>query len=164
MSEIKKMTTGLPGWAKGVIVVAGAAVLVTTGVIIYIKVSRAAQKAKAKNAQKDLKNDLKTAISSQPASYSDGQYQEFANSLWQAMDGWGTDNDKIMSVMDKMKNDTDILKLIDIYGIRKISSGKGNPAPDLNDGLTAAFGDELSSSEINKINKKFEDKKIKFRF
>lgn len=52
------------------------------------------------------------------ASYAEGQYKEWADQLYIAMKGAGTDEDTINAIMAKMKNDTDVLLLIDAFGVR----------------------------------------------
>lgn len=52
------------------------------------------------------------------ASYSPSQMSTFADSLYSAMEGFGTDEKIIEDVFGKMKNDLDILLLIDAYGVR----------------------------------------------
>jgi len=52
--------------------------------------------------------------------YLDTQYLMFADTLYQAMDSWlfdwGTDEDAVQGVMQQMRNDADVNKLISAYG------------------------------------------------
>ena len=54
----------------------------------------------------------------QTPSYQNTQYEIFADALLTAMKGWGTDEDAVKDVMQKMNNNADILKLIQVFGIR----------------------------------------------
>ena len=82
-------------------------------------------------------------------SYGAQQYLNFAESLFTAMDGVGTDETSIKRVMEQMKTYDDVLALIQAYGKRKWSKWELwdiNPKPLT---LAEALTSELSSSEIN---------------
>lgn len=51
-------------------------------------------------------------------SYTNSQYNGFADDLYIAMKGIGTDEDMIGNVMSKMQNDLDVIALNNAYGIR----------------------------------------------
>jgi len=53
-----------------------------------------------------------------PASYTDAKYKEFANRLYTAMKGAGTDTVTIKDVFEQMNNITDVLKLVQAFGVR----------------------------------------------
>jgi hypothetical protein len=82
-------------------------------------------------------------------SYGAQQYLNFAESLFTAMDGVGTNEAGIKRVMDQMKTYDDVLALIQAYGRRKWSKWEIwdlNPKPLT---LAEALESELSASEIN---------------
>lgn len=54
----------------------------------------------------------------QKASYPDSTYESLANQLFKAMDGAGTEEDKIIEVFRKLKNDIDFVKLDAAFGLR----------------------------------------------
>ena len=61
----------------------------------------------------------------QKASYLPTQYNIWADYLYECLDGWGTYEEEFASVMYKMKNDIDVLRLNDAFGTRggkKLSS------------------------------------------
>jgi len=92
-------------------------------------------------------------------SYPDGQYNVFADSLESAFIYWaGTDEDTIFSIMDKMKNNLDVSKLIQAFGTRR------QEFTLMNYSLGAFITDELSSADISKINQMFANKGITYRF
>jgi hypothetical protein len=81
--------------------------------------------------------------------YGAQQYLNFAESLYTAMDGVGTNEAGIKRVMDQMKTYDDVLALIQAYGKRKWSKWEIwdlNPKPLT---LAEALESELSASEIN---------------
>ncbi len=182
----------LPPAARGVI-----AVVIVGGVaFIGWKIYKGIQQRKilegSRKENDAVKSELST-LSANPATkgtLNEAQLAGLANKIHSAMDGYGTDNKAIVAAMAQLKNDADVLGLIKAYGIRKISSGKGNPAPDFEGGLSAAITEEmpqtgygvlnyallavnpvaglaaLSNGDIgiNTINKLLEAKKIKYRF
>ncbi|MDR1458713.1 MAG: annexin [Bacteroidales bacterium] len=85
-------------------------------------------------------------------SYNDVKYKEYADNLYLAMKGWGTDEDKIFNVFYAMKTKADVLKLIAVYGI--------NDGEDLKQWL---YGD-LSRSDIQKINGILTSNRIDYQF
>lgn len=81
--------------------------------------------------------------------YGAQQYLNFAESLFTAMDGVGTNESSIKRVMEQMKTYDDVLALIQAYGKRKWSKWELwdiNPKPLT---LAEALESELSTSEIN---------------
>lgn len=81
--------------------------------------------------------------------YGAQQYLNFAESLFTAMDGVGTNESSIKRVMEQMKTYDDVLALIQAYGKRKWSKWELwdiNPKPMT---LAEALESELSSTEIN---------------
>ncbi|MCL1867750.1 MAG: annexin [Paludibacter sp.] len=102
-------------------------------------------------------NELENA--GEVASYTQSQYVSFADTLFAAMNGLGTDEDAIYNVFYKMKNKIDVLKLIDAYGVRNkafmFGTGKN---------LSESLRDELSTSEMSKLNVILQTKGIDYTF
>ena len=156
--------TQVPGWAKGTIAIA---LLGGIGFIawnIYSKLQEAKKLAASKKEEEEVKTELKEVEKKITASYSPSQYQIFANALFQAMDGYGTDWEYILKMMAAIKNDTDFLKVNAAFGIREISSGSYNPEPNFKGTLSQALYNELNSDDINVINEMLAKKGIKYRF
>jgi hypothetical protein len=83
--------------------------------------------------------------------YGAQQYLNFAESLFTAMDGVGTNENSIKRVMDSMKTYDDVLALIKAYGKRKWSKWELwdlNPTPLT---LAQALESELDADEINEF-------------
>jgi len=91
------------------------------------------------------------------------QVLALANKLFQAMDGYGTDEDSILSAFYSLRNNADFLALVAAFGTREISSGTWNPEANFNGTLTAALANELDISYIIKINNILKAKKITYR-
>lgn len=153
----------LPPWAKGVVVVGGLTGAFFGGRAVYHLISNAIDKAQKGQALKDVKSDLNNLmLQGIFPSYNDSQYKTWADGMEACYQGWGTCTGDTIFV--NMKNDADVLKLIEAFGVRTISSGRWNPAPDFTGDLPAVLRDELTGTDIESINNALGDKKIKFRF
>jgi hypothetical protein len=97
------------------------------------------------------------------ATITQAQASSFAASLFAAMDGYGTDEDRILNVFKQLKNDADYAYVQSAYGVREISSGAWNPEPNFKGTLSGALSSELDSDYVAKINKILADKKISYR-
>jgi len=133
-------------------------ILIIIIVIIYFGVQQIRSlivKAKRVSEIKELEN------AGEVASYTQSQYAAFADALFAAMDGFGTDEDAIYNIFYKMNNKIDVLKLIDAYGVRnKAVLTWFSSSTNLNDSLK----DELSASELSKLNGILQSKGIDYSF
>ena len=165
----------LPTWAKGVVSIGGIAII---GYMVWNAYK------KGKN-QKDFKEALNIAElakkeaeilqrSGMKASYSQTQYESFALKLVEAMNGCGTTLDSVKQVFEAMNNKTDVLKLIEVFGVRYY---RPCPATDpvsyakymfdqniFGGNIQTWLQYDLSSSELEKINNILKGKKIDFKF
>jgi hypothetical protein len=91
------------------------------------------------------------------------QAQQYANSIFGAMDGYGTDETSILGVFYKIYNNADFLAISKSFGIREVSSGYLNPEPNMKGTMTQCLHSELDSEWRKKINKVLTTKKIRFR-
>ena len=157
--------TELPAWSKGVIgiVIAGAGGFALFKIYQYFGKlkEREGQQAEIDTTTKAL-TDLTKA--GKGGSLTAVQYTQLANKLQTAFAGYGTDFGAIMQVMVQIKNDYDILSLRKAYGIRKISSGRLNLSSDFEGTLDQTMTEELSSSDISKVNMQLAKQGIKNRF
>lgn len=102
------------------------------------------------------KRSLDEAITQtgQTLSYSDIQYQAYANRLYLCMKGLGTDEEGIMAVFNDMKNTADVLKLVSVFGIRDNET--------LQEWLRGE--DEWFASIVRKVNASLTTKGITYQF
>ena len=136
--------SGVPGWEKGLIILAG---LTLTGIIGW-KLYKGAKSLREQKGsreeqaatQLELANLNKGASTKQTISKT--QANAMANAIFTAMDGYGTDSVVILKQLVQLKNQADWLALSDAFGIREISSGKGNPTPNFKGTLSGALADE----------------------
>lgn len=76
-----------------------------------------------------------------------------ANSLFDAMNGYGTGNDRIEKELQKLKSKNEWDALVRAFGTRTISSGTWNVfQSDFTGTLPECLNDELDSSELEKVN------------
>lgn len=130
----------------------------TAGVGYFVY--RQIQKSKgAKDEKKDVKKvEDDVAIlkkKGQSPSYTEGSYNILASQILQACAGYGTDEQQIYRVMDKMKKDIDFAKLVTAFGRRTLPCDRlMRPFDNCGDGnLLELLSSELDDSEANYCNK-----------
>lgn len=75
-----------------------------------------------------------------------------ANAIFDAMDGYGTNEETIETELKKLRSKSDWNALVNAFGTRTISSGKWNFQDDFTGNLPECLNDELDSSEIQSVN------------
>jgi hypothetical protein len=154
-----------PGWAKGVIVIAA---LAGTGLLIYSIRKKIKNEQNLKGAKQEVDSaeaTIKTLTTSgQKATLDNLKLNSIANQLQTAFEGYGTDVSSVYRALTSINNDIDMVNLIKVFGIREITSGKLNPAPNFKGTLSQVVTDELNTSEIKALNDLLARKGIKYRF
>lgn len=156
--------TRMPIWAKGLVVVGGAYVAYKVGKGLLGK-TRLDPETRDSSQELDGWNDqFIKDNASQKATLSNAELKAMANSIFRAMDGYGTDEDSILSTIKKIKNNADWSGLNAAWGKRTISSGTWNPAPNLSNAtLAEAITDELSQYWKDEFNKHLSKVGVKYR-
>jgi hypothetical protein len=118
-------------------------------------------------AQQQTTTSIKTDIAKEEnkgvqPSFSASNYKTLADKLYSAMNTSGTDESAIYSVFSQLKNSLDVLKLIEAYGSRQLYTF-GLPVGGQQN-LSQALSDELSDSEISKVNQILFTKGINYKF
>jgi hypothetical protein len=155
----------LPTWAKGtiaIVVVGGVAFL---GYKLYKGISGAVNISEPERALLDVNNDIKKLSKTQKPSYNGSQYRVFADSLYEAMSGMGTDEEEVFNVFRQMKNTLDVLLLTKAFDIRAYNDDRVflfNSDIPMN--LNQWISRELSSSDKAELNKILSSKGIKYIF
>jgi len=89
----------------------------------------------------------------QNPSYQNTQYNIFADTLLTAMKGFGTDEETVKSVFLRMNNNADVLRLIQVFGIRE------------GYGLAGWIADDFSAEDKDEyINAPLRSKGITYQF
>ena len=86
---------------------------------IVVKAGKGVAEAFRKwQGNRDIVKEKNQLEKTQSLSYPISQYQIFAGSLYDAFVGTGTDETRIKSVFSQMKNNLDVLKLVEVYGTK----------------------------------------------
>lgn len=161
---VSKLYDDLPIIVKGIYAVSALAIFGIIGYSLYKKYHKTQSEKDAEESVKESMQDIKTISQHEKQSYIYSQYKAFADALFEAMSGVGTDDDAINSVFNKMKNTIDVLTLIKAFGIRDYTDDKVfvfNIKPmNLNQWISA----ELSNNEKTTLNNILKSKKIKYQF
>lgn len=88
------------------------------GFIVYKGGKGVSEAFKKWQNNRDLAKEKNTLEKNQTLTYPITQYKIFADNLFDAFVGIGTNNDRVRGVMSQMKNNLDVLKLIEVYGTR----------------------------------------------
>lgn len=178
---------GLPSWAQGAIAIGGGLTAFFVGKGIIDRIKSQASVAKEKESLSQVKKDLNGLQSSGiRKSFPDSQYKQWADNIEKQFAGcdWGISlfdaniplvggysgsGSYLYSVVSQMKNDADMLALVDAFGLRTYDqcgprifgiSGDFGPAT-----LSQAVSDELGQDEIDGINNLLASPpKINYRF
>jgi hypothetical protein len=175
MSKLAKTYNQLPSWSRGIIGVVTIGAIAFVGYTIYSNIKKAKDIKNAnvggREAEKELIELAKKGIK---PSYSPSQYTNWVQRLVEAISDCGTDEASVYSVFQNMKNKADVLSLISSFGVQYYRPcGATQPisyAKYLFDnksfgGSLATFLQyDLSVSEMQKINKILEGKKIDYKF
>ena len=158
--------SGLPTWAKGIIAVAGVA-------IVYFTTKSIIKSIKKKKEEQDNKDLLdatereKQALEKQGIKQmvSNAQLEAFSQKLVEAFNDCGTTESSVYAVFNGLKNKADLLQLIKIYGTRPYSGcfAQGEFG-DFNYSLPRAIESELDDSERKKVNDILRKKAIDYTF
>ena len=93
---------------------------------------------------------------------SDAQAKSYANKLFQAMNGLGTDEQQIYSVFYKLQNNADFLAIQNAFGTKTVNSGNYFIS-DVRGTMVTCLSSELDIDETKKVNDILKAKKIKYR-
>ena len=111
----------LPPWAKGVVVVGGALVVYLVGSRVYRAVFPTEAQRKNRELEKNIDSEIsKLQGNGKKASFSDSNYNTFANTIYNSMRfAVGDDYGTVELTLKRMKNDLDVAKLIKAFGVKQ---------------------------------------------
>lgn len=113
--------------------------------------------------KKFFKNDETGAagkeIDKSELSYSLADFESFANQLYQAMNGSGTDENTIYTVLGNLKNKSDYYQLVKSFDVRQ---NEGTFSSNFSGTLSEWLTFELDSAELNKVREILSNIKITF--
>ena len=160
----------LPPWAKGVVVVGGAVVVYLVGSRVYRAVFPTDAQRKNRELEKNIDSEIsKMQGNGKKASFSDSNYNTFANTIYNSMRfAIGDDYGTVESTLKRMKNDLDVAKLIKAFGLKQ-DFFFGLPAGDKMDLFTFVqkeLGNEyggLTNYSVKRINEYWSKKGILYQ-
>ena len=80
-------------------------------------------------------------------------FSKMADSIFIALDGYGTKEEAVYFELAKLRNASEWESLKSAYGVRTLSSGRFNVfAKNFTGTLTACLLEELNENEVNKVN------------
>lgn len=123
-------------------------IVVTIVVILYFIIRSGIKKGNQDKRNNQIISDLENEIQPQRLSYSNSEYQSMADKIYRAVKGAGTDEAAIIEVFQKMRTNSDLLKLQTVFGVRDDMS--------LNEWLQ----DDLGDSDIDLINQTLRERNI----
>lgn len=145
-------------------------------IILYLvikKIVGSIQKSDKEKSNQDFldrnNSELNSDCNSSNTTYSQGEYENIANNLFQALDGCGSDGESVRTEFEKLQTRCDVLKVIDAYGTRETSCGWSTTEPMLlgetlaDEGLSAGWG-VWTDTLIVQVNEILELKNINYRF
>lgn len=162
--SVKSVYGDLSPRAKNIVIITG----VIVGSILLFKVikqlkgvrDRVAARDEAQATADELEEANQSVSTKQTLSQS--QVEAIANSMYAAMDGYGTYEDNIYAGFKQMKNNADFLAVSKAYGIRTVHS-KVYFVSDVTTTLIPALQSELSQGWLDYINELLQSKGIKYR-
>lgn len=130
------------------------AIVVVVSIIIFIVwwKQNVSQKIHDKKINTDLANLLDEEITTENITITQQQLNSYASKLYKAMDGWGTDEQQIFDVFRQMQTRSDVLQLIKTFGVKDHKT------------LQEWLFDELSTSDLDKINQILSNNAIDYKF
>lgn len=103
-------------------------------------------------ANKQLATQLDEEITTENITITQQQFNGYASTLYSAMKGIGTNEERIYEVFEKMNTRSDVLQLIKTFGVKESMT------------LNEWFMDDLSTKEIDKINQILVSRQIDYKF
>lgn len=150
---------------NGLVITVGViGVLAVSGYLVYKGIKNAKAKKDSKREAQESTNELNNLIvQGIKPTLNSAQTTAIANSLFSAMDGYGTNYNIILKEFAKINNEVDLLSVAKAYGVRTVSSGNLNPEPNFTGTLQNTLKEECTTTQITALNGMLSRKGIKNR-
>lgn len=129
--------------------------------VVKAQMAQSPQNTQVQEAYTEL--DKLNQNSSTRQKISDYQAIQYANILFTAVDGYGTDEPAIFSVFSKLYNNADYLAVSKAFGVRTISTGRFNPEPNYKATMEQALYTDLGFDDRKRVNDILRSKGIKYK-
>ena len=152
-SKVLGFFKDVPGWAKGIIVII---IILLLAWLVYKFYKNVIPPSASDKAVEDEKDQL--VKNGQKPSFGQSTYQGYADRIQSENMSFNTDEAAIYGIFKTMKNDLDIILLIQAFGQRR-------PFAETQDkSLPGFLAADLNKDELAEINKILNSKGIKYRF
>ncbi|MEE1288473.1 MAG: hypothetical protein UHK44_07735 [Bacteroidaceae bacterium] len=136
-------------------------------VIMFLWVKKKIGEAKEKSKNDEYLKKINASIDGSSLRFSDVEYMTMSDSLYSYLSdtraGYaGVDEDGVYSIMERLRTDDDVMKLIKTFGSREIRKRWQTKSHVYT--LPGAVAALMSQSERDEINERFENNGISFRF
>ena len=121
-------------------------------IVLIIIAFRYVKKYLKKRKNQQIINELDKDINVRELTYPLSYYPLWANELYEAMDGAGTNEDVIFKIFGKLQTKHDVLQLITAFGVKEDET------------LTQWLVDDLSDDDRATLNRLLSDKNINYQF
>lgn len=134
-------------------------------IVLYIYVRKKIKEYKADKKNEEYQKAVENSIDSSALTYKDADYLTMANSLEAYLAdtraGWaGVDEDGIFNIMKKMKNNSDVAKLITAFGKRSLRKRWQTKTAEYD--LPSALAYFLDQGERDEIEKIFKENGVTY--
>jgi len=152
-SKVLGFFKDVPGWAKGVIIII---IILLLAWLVYKFYKNVIPPSTSDKAIEDEKDQL--VKNGQKPSFGQSVYQGYADRIESENMSFNTDEQAIYGIFKTMKNDLDIVLLIQAFGQRR-------PFAETNEkSLPGFLAADLNKDELAEINKILNSRGIKYRF
>jgi len=127
-------------------------IILTILVVVILIVSRSIKKNRANLENQQKIQQYESEIQNDKLSFSNSEYQSMADKVYKAVKGVGTDEDAIFEVFQRIRTNSDVLKLKSVFGVRD--------GMDLDEWIQ----DDLSDEDIDQINGYLRQRNISITF
>lgn len=121
-------------------------------IIMFFVINGAIKKSKSDKENKEKIQQYESEIQNDKLSFSNSEYQSMADKVYKAVKGVGTDEDAIFEVFQRIRTNSDVLKLKSVFGVRD--------GMDLDEWIQ----DDLSDEDIDQINGYLRQRNISITF
>lgn len=154
-----KALNGVKNWWKSL--TPGQQLFVVIVIIIVLWIARNAIRGYVEGAQNAIQNvSEEQALNNAgvKGTYTSSQYKAMADTLYSAMDGYGTEEEPIFNTFRKLKNDVDFIKLDDAFGVREATDNLFGLTPPAD--MRTWLREDLGEEEIKTLNAKLKSQGI----
>lgn len=136
-------------------------------IIMFLYIKKKLQESREEDKNNEYLRQIDASINDSDLRFSDVEYQTMADSLYSYLSdtraGYaGVDEDGVYSIMERLRTDDDVMKLIKTFGSKEIRKRWQTKSHIYT--LPGAISALMSQKERNKINDILENNGIKFQF